>query len=206
MDCGAGQRLTCSAAAETAAPLPSVSPISHQALVAFGHPGGLNVTLIDPDTASETNCVRQPFCRTEVGPSKAVVLAHRTNMFWGLNWLGMQSRIEKLKNGTQVDILIGYVDTRKADARSTAGRCAPECSTGLISATTHLAGSSSLGSQTIRRIERRSIASKPWPSCIPRSWRQVGRRTISLRAAQPKRSPVRSRSSIKIWLTKRWPC
>ena len=27
MDCGAGQRLTCSAAAETAAPLPSVSPI-----------------------------------------------------------------------------------------------------------------------------------------------------------------------------------
>ena len=82
--------------------------------MAFGHPGGLNVTLIDPDTASETNCVRQPFCRTEVGPSKAVVLAHRTNMFWGLNWLGMQSRIEQLKNGTQVDILIGCVDTRKA--------------------------------------------------------------------------------------------
>ena len=89
-------------------------PYLHQALLAFGHPGGLNVTLIDPDTVSETNCVRQPFCRTEVGLSKAVVLAHRTNMFWGLNWQGMQARIEQLKNGTQVDILIGCVDTRKA--------------------------------------------------------------------------------------------
>ena len=36
-------------------------PYLHQALLAFGHPGGLNVTLIDPDTVSETNCVRQPF-------------------------------------------------------------------------------------------------------------------------------------------------
>jgi PRTRC genetic system ThiF family protein len=89
-------------------------PYLHQALLAFGHPGGLNVTLIDPDTVSETNCVRQPFCRTEIGLSKAVVLAHRTNMFWGLNWQGMQARIEQVKNGTQVDILIGCVDTRNA--------------------------------------------------------------------------------------------
>ena len=89
-------------------------PYLHQALLAFGHPGGLNVTLIDPDTVSETNCVRQPFCRTEIGLSKAVVLAHRTNMFWGLNWQGMQAGIEELKNGTHVDILIGCVDTRKA--------------------------------------------------------------------------------------------
>jgi len=89
-------------------------PYLHQALLAFGHPGGLNVTLIDPDTVSETNCVRQPFCRTEIGLSKAVVLAHRTNMFWGLNWQGMQGRIEQFKNGAQVDILIGCVDTRKA--------------------------------------------------------------------------------------------
>ena len=89
-------------------------PYLHQALLAFGHPGGLNVTLIDPDTVSETNCVRQPFCRTEIGLSKAVVLAHRTNMFWGLNWQGMQARIEQLKSGAQVDILIGCVDTRKA--------------------------------------------------------------------------------------------
>jgi PRTRC genetic system ThiF family protein len=89
-------------------------PYLHQALLAFGHPGGLNVTLIDADTVSETNCVRQPFCRTEIGLSKAVVLAHRTNMFWGLDWQGMQARVEQVKSGTQVDILIGCVDTRKA--------------------------------------------------------------------------------------------
>ena len=89
-------------------------PYLHQALLAFGHPGGLNVTLIDPDTVSEINCVRQPFCRSEIGLSKAIVLAHRTNMFWGLNWQGMQAWIEQLKSGAQVDILIGCVDTRKA--------------------------------------------------------------------------------------------
>ena len=89
-------------------------PYLHQALLAFGHPGGLNVTLIDPDTVSEINCVRQPFCRSEIGLSKAIVLAHRTNMFWGFSWHGMQARIEQLKGGAQVDILIGCVDTRKA--------------------------------------------------------------------------------------------
>jgi PRTRC genetic system ThiF family protein len=89
-------------------------PYLHQALLAFGHPGGLNVTLIDPDTVSETNCVRQPFCRAEIGLSKAIVLAHRTNMFWGLAWKGMQVKIEQLKGGAQVDILIACVDTRKA--------------------------------------------------------------------------------------------
>src|SRR5271157_1307595 len=31
-------------------------PYLHQAMLAFGHPGGLQVTLIDPDTVSETNC------------------------------------------------------------------------------------------------------------------------------------------------------
>ena len=89
-------------------------PYLHQAMLAFGHPSGLQVTLIDPDTVSETNCVRQPFCRTEIGFPKAVVLAHRTNMFWGLNWQGMHSTIQQLKKGSEVDFVIGCVDTRKA--------------------------------------------------------------------------------------------
>jgi len=89
-------------------------PYLHQALLAFGHPGGLAVTLIDPDTVSETNCVRQPFCRTEIGLPKAIVLAHRINLFWGLNWQGMQATIQQLKKGTDVDFVIGCVDTRKA--------------------------------------------------------------------------------------------
>lgn len=89
-------------------------PYLHEALLAFGHPGGLSVTLIDPDTVSETNCVRQPFCRTDIGFPKAIVLAHRMNMFWGLNWQGMQVTIQQLKKGSEVDLLIGCVDTRKA--------------------------------------------------------------------------------------------
>jgi len=89
-------------------------PYLHQALLAFGHPGGLAVTLIDPDTVSETNCVRQPFCRTEIGFPKAIVLAHRINLFWGLNWQGMQATIQQVKKASDVDFVVGCVDTRKA--------------------------------------------------------------------------------------------
>jgi PRTRC genetic system ThiF family protein len=89
-------------------------PYLHQALLAFGHPGGLAATLIDPDTVSETNCVRQPFCRTEIGFPKAIVLAHRINLFWGLNWQGMRATIQQLKKGSDIDFVIGCVDTRKA--------------------------------------------------------------------------------------------
>ena len=89
-------------------------PYLHQAMLAFGHPGGLQVTLIDPDTVSETNCVRQPFCRTEIGFPKAIVLAHRINLFWGLNWQGMQAQIQQVAKNAEVDLVIGCVDTRKA--------------------------------------------------------------------------------------------
>jgi PRTRC genetic system ThiF family protein len=45
---------------------------------------------------------------------KAIVLAHRINLFWGLNWQGMQATIQQLKKGSDVDFVIGCVDTRKA--------------------------------------------------------------------------------------------
>jgi PRTRC genetic system ThiF family protein len=89
-------------------------PYLHQALLAFDHPGGLDVTAIDPETVSETNCARQPFCRTEIGLLKAVVLVHRINTFWGLNWRGILLEIQQLAKGTPVDVVIGCVDTRKA--------------------------------------------------------------------------------------------
>src|SRR5664280_2875538 len=89
-------------------------PYLHQAMLAFGHPGGLQVMLIDPDTVSETNCVRQPFCRTEIGFPKAIVLAHRINLFWGLNWQGMQAQIQQIAKNAEIDLVIGCVDTRKA--------------------------------------------------------------------------------------------
>src|SRR6266852_1849101 len=58
----------------------------HQALLAFGHPQGLGVTLVDGDRISRANCVRQPFSESEIGLYKADVLASRINLFWGLDW------------------------------------------------------------------------------------------------------------------------
>ena len=99
-------------------------PYLHQALVARGHPGGLHVTVLDGDTISPTNCIRQPFVRSEVGLSKAAVLVNRLNLFWGLKWEAVPVH---LKPGTFISrsysrddlrahIVIGCVDTRAARA------------------------------------------------------------------------------------------
>ena len=56
---------------------PQGLPYLHQALLAYGHPQGLHVTLLDPDIISPTNCVRQPFSQSEIGLYKSVVLANR---------------------------------------------------------------------------------------------------------------------------------
>ena len=88
-------------------------PYLHQALLAWGHPHGLHVTLVDGDKISRTNCVRQPFSESEVGLYKATVLETRINLFWGLDWEGVP---EFLDEGwrSETDILIGCVDTRKS--------------------------------------------------------------------------------------------
>ena len=99
-------------------------PYLYQSLVARGHPGGLHVTVMDGDTISPTNCIRQPFSRTEIGLNKAIVLVNRVNMFWGLRWEAVPVH---LKVGTFISrnysgddlrahIVIGCVDTRAARA------------------------------------------------------------------------------------------
>jgi PRTRC genetic system ThiF family protein len=96
----------------------------HQSLVARGHPGGLHVAVMDGDTISATNCIRQPFGRSEVGLNKAVVLVNRLNMFWGLKWEAVPVH---LKAGTFISrnypgddlrahVVVGCVDTRAARA------------------------------------------------------------------------------------------
>lgn len=88
-------------------------PYLHQAMRAWGHPGGLEVTVRDGDLVSPINSVRQPFSQSEVGLHKAVVLVHRLNCFWGLDWtatptmLGPEDRLDD-------DLVIGCVDTRAA--------------------------------------------------------------------------------------------
>jgi len=99
-------------------------PYLHQALLARGHPGGLPVTVMDGDTISPTNCIRQPFARSEIGLNKAIILVNRLNMFWELKWEAVPVH---LKAGTFISrncsgddlrahIVIGCVDTRAARA------------------------------------------------------------------------------------------
>jgi PRTRC genetic system ThiF family protein len=88
-------------------------PYLHQAMLAWGHPHGLDVTLVDGDRISRNNCVRQPFSESEIGLFKATVLATRLNLFWGLDWRGVP---ELLDEGwrEETDILIGCVDSRRS--------------------------------------------------------------------------------------------
>ena len=86
-------------------------PYLHQAIVASGHPHGLDVTLADGDRISRTTCVRQPFSESEIGLHKATVLATRINLFWGLGWKGVPHCIDE-SWGQDTDILIGCVDSR----------------------------------------------------------------------------------------------
>lgn len=89
-------------------------PYLHQAMLVYGHAGGLDVTLMDGDVVSPANCVRQPFSRAEIGHSKAVVLVSRLNLFWGLKWHALPEHFSSQTNIDRVDILIGCVDTRAA--------------------------------------------------------------------------------------------
>jgi PRTRC genetic system ThiF family protein len=89
-------------------------PYLHQAMLVHGHPGGLEVTLMDGDLISPTNCIRQPFSQSEVGHSKAVILASRVNLFWNLNWHGIPHHLSSRTGLDRVDVVIGCVDSREA--------------------------------------------------------------------------------------------
>ena len=93
-------------------------PYLHQAMRAWGHPYGLEVTLIDGDAVSETNCVRQPFSWSDVGQNKATVLINRVNLFWGTKWNAQPTCFDeatlRTNHDRNPDLLIGCVDTRAA--------------------------------------------------------------------------------------------
>jgi PRTRC genetic system ThiF family protein len=93
-------------------------PYLDQAVRVWGRFAGLEVFLMDSDTVSETNCIRQPFSVSDIGLNKATVLIDRINLFWGTRWQADPSdfddrtfdRIEE----PPVDLLIGCVDSRAA--------------------------------------------------------------------------------------------
>jgi PRTRC genetic system ThiF family protein len=92
-------------------------PYLDQAMRVWGHPYGLQVSIMDADTVSETNCVRQPFSVSDIGQNKATVLINRINMFWGTKWSAEPVFFNErtLRPHDEVpDLLIGCVDTRAA--------------------------------------------------------------------------------------------
>lgn len=89
-------------------------PYLHQAMLVAGHPGGLQVTIMDGDVISPSNCVRQPFCQSEIGLFKAVVMVNRLNLFWGLRWDAAPEHLTEQSKVGEFDIVIGCVDTRAA--------------------------------------------------------------------------------------------
>jgi PRTRC genetic system ThiF family protein len=93
-------------------------PYLHQAMRAWGHSYGLEVTLMDGDLVSETNCVRQPFSWSDVGQNKAMVLVNRINLFWGTKWnaqpVSFDETTLRSNHDRNPDLLIGCVDTRAA--------------------------------------------------------------------------------------------
>jgi PRTRC genetic system ThiF family protein len=110
-------------------------PYLHQAMLVQGHAYGLHVTVMDGDTISPFNCVRQPFSQSEIGLYKGIVLVNRINLFWGLHWRAIPSPLttQTLAAGyapsygeptLRPDIVVGCVDTRAARAtiaKSTVG-------------------------------------------------------------------------------------
>jgi PRTRC genetic system ThiF family protein len=93
-------------------------PYLDQAMRAWGHRGGLDVSVMDADVVTETNCIRQPFSISDIGLNKATVLINRINMFWGTQWkafpMHLDKRFRTRSNESCPDIVIGCVDTRAA--------------------------------------------------------------------------------------------
>jgi PRTRC genetic system ThiF family protein len=96
-------------------------PYLHHALIAWGFADGLNVTVMDADTVSPTNCVRQPFGAADIGQNKATILINRINLFHQISWhsdetffsQGAQNNTGSSYDNT-VDFVISCVDTRAA--------------------------------------------------------------------------------------------
>ncbi|WP_020201338.1 PRTRC system ThiF family protein [Cupriavidus sp. WS] len=92
--------------------LPSLARL-HHAMVELGHPGGIECTVFDDDTVSETNVGRQGFYPCDVGQYKATLLVSRLNMLMGTRWEAQTCRVDS-RTRFHHDLVIGCVDTRRA--------------------------------------------------------------------------------------------
>lgn len=87
----------------------------HRALIAKGHPQGLMVTIVDPNTVSAANIGRQAFYPGDIGCYKADVLVNRANMALGdVRWKSTIARLDTRAGLEPFDLVIGAVDNRAA--------------------------------------------------------------------------------------------
>lgn len=87
----------------------------HRALIAKGHPQGLMVTIVDPDTVSAANIGRQAFYPGDIGCYKADVLVNRANMALGdVRWKSAIAKLDTRAGLEPFDLVIGAVDNRAA--------------------------------------------------------------------------------------------
>ena len=88
----------------------------HLAMIELGHPAGLDVIVIDPDTVSKTNVGRQNFWPSDVGQSKAEILVNRCNLLMQTGWVAEAAKVTDDTQFSNPDIVIGCVDNRKGRA------------------------------------------------------------------------------------------
>jgi len=87
----------------------------HRALRAKGHPHGLQVLVIDPDTVSPANIGRQAFYPGDIGSYKCDVLVNRANMaLEDIQWESEPAKLDTRSSLDKFDLVIGAVDNRAA--------------------------------------------------------------------------------------------
>lgn len=86
-----------------------------RALIALEHPGGLEVTVFDPDQVAAHNLPRQNFVEADIGANKAELMVYRLNVAHGLRWRAMPRAFSRNDSrSSRPDIIFGCVDTRAA--------------------------------------------------------------------------------------------
>ena len=71
---------------------------------------GLDVTLHDPDSVAESNIGRQAFSAHDVGFNKAILMVHRVNALYDLDWVAKPVAFDP-RQPFSADLLIGCVDS-----------------------------------------------------------------------------------------------
>jgi PRTRC genetic system ThiF family protein len=95
------------------------------ALIAKGHPYGLNVTVYDEGVVRPPNLVRQRFWPCDLGMNKAISLVNRYNLMLGTKWKAVpESFVPSQDALANVDLLISAVDliSVRADISRVKGR------------------------------------------------------------------------------------